>query len=42
MAGQDVRIKSSPEGEFGAYLAAPASGRGPGIVVIRKFSASTR
>ncbi len=35
MAGQDVRIKSSPEGEFGAYLAAPASGRGPGLVVIQ-------
>ncbi len=37
MAGQDVRIKSSPEGEFGAYLAAPASGRGPGIVIIQEI-----
>ena len=37
MAGQDVRIKSSPDGEFGAYLAAPASGRGPGIVVIQEI-----
>ena len=37
MAGQDIRIKSSPEGEFGAYLAAPASGRGPGIVVIQEI-----
>jgi carboxymethylenebutenolidase len=37
MAGQNIRIKSSPEGEFGAYLAAPASGRGPGIVVIQEI-----
>jgi carboxymethylenebutenolidase len=37
MAGQDVRIKSSPDGEFGAYLAAPASGRGPGLVVIQEI-----
>jgi len=37
MAGQDVRIKSSPDGEFGAYLAAPASGRGPGAVVIQEI-----
>ncbi|MEJ1967850.1 MAG: dienelactone hydrolase family protein [Rhizomicrobium sp.] len=37
MAGQDVKIKSSPDGEFGAYLAAPASGRGPGIVVIQEI-----
>lgn len=37
MSGQEVRIKSSPDGEFGAYLAAPASGRGPGIVVIQEI-----
>ena len=37
MSGQDVRIKSSPDGEFGAYLAAPASGRGPGVVVIQEI-----
>ena len=37
MAGQDVRIKSSPDGVFGAYLASPASGRGPGIVVIQEI-----
>ncbi|MEI9996097.1 MAG: dienelactone hydrolase family protein [Rhizomicrobium sp.] len=37
MAGQDVRIKSSPDGEFGAYLASPASGRGPGVVVIQEI-----
>ncbi len=37
MAGQDVKIKSSPDGEFSAYLAAPASGRGPGVVVIQEI-----
>lgn len=37
MAGQDVRIKSNPDGEFGAYLASPASGRGPGVVVIQEI-----
>jgi carboxymethylenebutenolidase len=37
MSGQDVRIKSSPDGEFGAYLAMPASGRGPGLVVIQEI-----
>jgi carboxymethylenebutenolidase len=37
MTGQDIRIKSSPDGEFGAYLASPASGRGPGIVVIQEI-----
>src|ERR1700754_3952928 len=37
MAGQEVRIKTSPDGEFAAYLARPASGRGPGIVVIQEI-----
>jgi carboxymethylenebutenolidase len=37
MTGQDVRIKSSPDGEFAAYLASPASGRGPGVVVIQEI-----
>src|SRR5690349_23704275 len=37
MSGQDVRIKSSPDGEFAAYLATPASGRGPGLVVIQEI-----
>jgi carboxymethylenebutenolidase len=37
MAGQEVRIKTSPDGEFAAYLASPASGRGPGIVVIQEI-----
>ena len=37
MAGQEVKIKSSPDGEFSAYLAAPASGRGPGVVVIQEI-----
>ncbi len=37
MAGQEVKIKSSPDGEFSAYLASPASGRGPGVVVIQEI-----
>src|SRR5579864_9769849 len=37
MSGQDVRIKSGPDGEFGGYLASPVSGRGPGLVVIQEI-----
>lgn len=36
MAGKDIVIKS-PDGEFGAYLASPDAGRGPGIVVIQEI-----
>jgi carboxymethylenebutenolidase len=36
MAGKDVIIKS-PDGEFGAYLASPDAGRGPGVVVIQEI-----
>jgi carboxymethylenebutenolidase len=36
MAGKQVRIKGA-DGEFGGYLASPASGRGPGIVVIQEI-----
>ncbi|HWD26703.1 MAG TPA: dienelactone hydrolase family protein [Rhizomicrobium sp.] len=36
MSGQDIRVDGS-DGPFGAYLAAPASGRGPGIVVIQEI-----
>ena len=36
MAGKDIVIKS-PDGEFGAYLAAPDAGRGPGVVVIQEI-----
>ena len=36
MAGKQVRIKG-PDGEFGGYLASPASGRGPGVVVIQEI-----
>lgn len=36
MAGSDITIPS-PDGSFGAYLAAPATGRGPGIVVIQEI-----
>lgn len=33
----DVTIKAADGGSFSAYLAAPASGRGPGIVVIQEI-----
>lgn len=36
MAGNDITI-SAPDGNFGGYLATPASGRGPGIVVIQEI-----
>jgi carboxymethylenebutenolidase len=36
MAGKDISI-SSPDGTFGAYLASPASGKGPGIIVIQEI-----
>jgi carboxymethylenebutenolidase len=36
MAGKDVIIKS-PDGEFGAYLASPDAGRGPGVIVIQEI-----
>jgi carboxymethylenebutenolidase len=36
--GQDIRIQASDgSGDFGAYLAAPASGSGPGILVIQEI-----
>jgi carboxymethylenebutenolidase len=36
MAGRDITITSA-DGAFGAYLAAPSSGRGAGIVVIQEI-----
>ena len=36
MAGQDIKIQC-PDGEFTGYLATPASGSGPGIVVIQEI-----
>ena len=36
MTGKDVTIKG-PDGNFGGYLAAPASARGAGIVVIQEI-----
>ncbi len=36
MTGRMVEIKG-PDGTFGGYLASPASGRGPGIVVIQEI-----
>lgn len=36
MTGKDITIKG-PDGDFSGYLAAPESGRGPGIVVIQEI-----
>jgi carboxymethylenebutenolidase len=36
MAGKNITLKSR-DGEFGGYLAAPASGKGPGIIVIQEI-----
>ena len=36
MSGQDIRI-TGPAGDFSAYLATPASGKGPGIVVLQEI-----
>ncbi len=37
MSGQDITIKSHDGGEFMGYLAKPASGQGPGLVVIQEI-----
>jgi carboxymethylenebutenolidase len=36
MSGQEITI-SGPDGSFAAYLASPAAGRAPGIVVIQEI-----
>ncbi len=36
MSGKDITV-TGPDGGFGAYLASPASGRGPGVVVIQEI-----
>jgi carboxymethylenebutenolidase len=36
MAGKDISV-ATPDGNFSAYLATPAAGRGPGIVVIQEI-----
>lgn len=36
MAGEDITIKTA-DGTMGGYLAKPASGRGPGLVVIQEI-----
>jgi len=36
MAGKDITIKG-PDGDFSGYLSLPASGKGPGIVVIQEI-----
>ena len=33
----DINIEASDGGGFGAYLAAPSSGTGPGLVVIQEI-----
>lgn len=35
MSGQDIQIQG-PDGNFSAYLAKPASGHGPGVVVLQE------
>ena len=42
MTGQDIRISSADGGEFGAYLATPDSGQGPGIVMLHEIFGVTR
>src|ERR1044072_2817666 len=34
---QMIKINSSDDGEFDAYLALPASGHGPGVVVLQEI-----
>lgn len=36
MSGKDITVKGA-DGSFGAYLASPASGRGPGVIVIQEI-----
>lgn len=36
MAGKDISIKG-PDGSFSVYLAAPATGRGPGVIIIQEI-----
>jgi carboxymethylenebutenolidase len=36
MVGKDITVKG-PDGNFGAYLASPAAGKGPGVVVIQEI-----
>ena len=36
MSGKDITVKGS-DGTFGGYLASPASGHGPGVIVIQEI-----
>ena len=36
MSGKDITVKCD-DGNFGAYLASPASGHGPGVIVIQEI-----
>jgi carboxymethylenebutenolidase len=37
MPGKEIKIKAKDGGEFMGYLASPAAGRGPGVVVIQEI-----
>ncbi len=37
MSGQDITLTAADGGSFGAYLAAPASGSGSGVVVLQEI-----
>jgi carboxymethylenebutenolidase len=37
MSGKEITIKASDGGQFMGYLATPASGKGPGLVVIQEI-----
>ncbi len=37
MSGEDITLKAADGGSFGAYLSAPASGSGPGVVVLQEI-----
>jgi carboxymethylenebutenolidase len=36
MSGKDITV-AGPDGKFGAYLASPAAGHGPGVIVIQEI-----
>jgi carboxymethylenebutenolidase len=36
MSGKDITVEG-PDGKFGGYLASPASGHGPGVIVIQEI-----
>jgi carboxymethylenebutenolidase len=42
MVGSEITIAAHDGGSFMGYLSVPASGSGPGVVVIQEMLASTR